>query len=102
MIRIVTDSTCDLPQETIRKYDIRVVPLYINLGDKGYLDGVEITREEFYRNLPTYPAPERVAELRKQAAHLLPDGEILTMDITPVIGAHIGPGAVGFAVVTKQ
>lgn len=55
MIRIVTDSTCDLPQETIRKYDIRVVPLYINVGDKGYLDGVDITREEFYRNLPTYP-----------------------------------------------
>ncbi|MBI5031452.1 MAG: DegV family protein [Chloroflexi bacterium] len=277
MIRIVTDSTCDLPAEVIAKYGIRVVPLYINIGDKGYLDGVEITREEFYRNLPTYPvhpttaasspekyrkvydelaregatqvlsihissalsavidtarvaaqetksvpvtvfdsrqlslgtgflvetaaklaaqgktmgeivkalndqikrshvfaaldtleflkrsgrmngmiaamgtllqlkpiltmfdgkagaervrtreratqrllemlhdvgnveriaivhthSPERVAELRKQAAHLLPDGEILSMDITPIIGAHIGPGAVGFAIVGKS
>lgn len=46
-------------------------------------------------------APERVAELRKQAAHLLPDGDILTMNITPVIGAHIGPGAIGFAIVNK-
>jgi len=45
---------------------------------------------------------DRVAELRQQAAHLLPDGNISTMDITPVIGVHIGPGAVGFAVVSKS
>jgi DegV family protein with EDD domain len=46
-------------------------------------------------------SPERVAELRKQAAHLLPQGDILTAEITPVIGAHIGPGAIGFAIVSK-
>ena len=46
-------------------------------------------------------SPERVAELRERAAHLLPAGEILSADITPVIGAHIGPGAVGFAIVSK-
>jgi fatty acid-binding protein DegV len=46
-------------------------------------------------------APARVAELRAEAAHLLPSGEIIATDITPVIGAHIGPGAVGFAVVGK-
>jgi fatty acid-binding protein DegV len=44
-------------------------------------------------------AHERVTELRSRAEHLLPQGDILTADITPVIGAHIGPGAVGFAVV---
>lgn len=276
-IKIVTDSTCDLPADVIAKYGISVVPLYINIGKQGYLDGVDISREQFYKNLPTYPAhpttaapsplkfhsvydaladegatevlsihistslsavldtariaaqdtksipvtvfdsrqlslgtgflvekaaelaaqgktmgeivnalndqikrshvfaaldtleflkrsgrmngtiaamgtllqlkpivtmydgkagaervrtreratqrllemlhdvgnveriaivhthsPERVAELRKQAAHLLPDGEILSTDITPVIGAHIGPGAVGFAIVSKS
>ena len=46
-------------------------------------------------------APDRVAALRQQAAHWLPPGDILTMDITPVIGAHIGPGMVGFVVVSK-
>lgn len=276
-IKIVTDSTCDLPADVIAKYGISVVPLYINIGKQGYLDGVDISREQFYKNLPTYPvhpttaapsplkfhslydaladegateilsihisvalsavidtarvaaketkslpvtvldsrqlslgtgflvesaaelaaqgktmgeivnalndqikrshvfaaldtleflkrsgrmngtiaamgtllqlkpivtmydgkagaervrtreratqrllemlhdvgnveriaivhthSPERVAELRKQAAHLLPDGEILSTDITPVIGAHIGPGAVGFAIVSKS
>jgi DegV family protein with EDD domain len=54
-IRIVTDSTCDLPADIIRELDIRVVPLYINIGDQGYLDGVDISRTEFYSNLPAYP-----------------------------------------------
>jgi len=53
-IRIVTDSTCDLPSEVIERYGITVVPLYINIGSQGYLDGVEISRAEFYQNLPHY------------------------------------------------
>jgi DegV family protein with EDD domain len=53
-IKIVTDSTCDLPENVIRDLGITVVPLYINLFDKGYLDGVEITRQDFYTNLPNY------------------------------------------------
>ncbi|HOW92540.1 MAG TPA: DegV family protein [Anaerolineaceae bacterium] len=276
-IRVVTDSTCDLPVSTIEKYGIKVIPLYINVGEEEYLDGIDITREEFYTRLPGFPthpttavpsplkfkaiydalaeegatdiisihiseslsamvnvaraaaqetisaaihvidghqlslgtgflvekaaelatkgqhlkeildalnsqmkrthvfaaldtleflkrsgrmnrwvsnigsllqikpiltmhdglpgnekvrtrdkalkrvvemleavgriervalvhtnAPERIAELRKMAAHLLPSGDILTEDITPVIGAHIGPGASGFAVVAAE
>lgn len=54
-VRIVTDSTCDLPAETITRYDIRVIPLYINVGAQGFLDGIDITREEFYTKLPTFP-----------------------------------------------
>ena len=45
-------------------------------------------------------ASEQVAELRQAAAHLLPPDDLLAVDITPVIGAHIGPGAAGFAVVS--
>jgi fatty acid-binding protein DegV len=44
-------------------------------------------------------APNRVAELRVQAASFLPDDHVMVMDITPVIGAHLGPGAFGFAVI---
>jgi len=53
-IKIVTDSTCDLPDDVIRDLDISVVPLYINIGSVGYLDKVDITREDFYNNLPNY------------------------------------------------
>jgi len=56
-IKIVTDSTCDLPKEVIEKYDITVVPAYINFTDGSYLDGVEITRKEFYEKLPDYDTP---------------------------------------------
>lgn len=276
-IRIVTDSTCDLPASTIEKYGIKVLPLYINVGEQEYLDGIDITREEFYEKLPDFTvhpttavpsplkfkaiydalaeegatdvisihisealsamvnvaraaaqetisavihvidghqlslgtgflvekaaelaasglkvkeilevlnsqmkrshvfaaldtleflkrsgrmnrwvsnigsllqikpiltmhnglpgnekvrtrekalrrvvemleavgkiervalvhthAPERIADLRRMAAHLLPEGDILTEDITPVIGAHIGPGAAGFAVIAAE
>ncbi|MGC9396116.1 MAG: DegV family protein, partial [Anaerolineae bacterium] len=45
-------------------------------------------------------ALDRVAELRARAASLLPDGDIPAVDIIPVIGAHLGPGAYGFAVVS--
>jgi DegV family protein with EDD domain len=51
-IKIVTDSTCDLPQDILQKFGITVVPLYINFGDQGYMDGIEISRQEFYQRLP--------------------------------------------------
>jgi DegV family protein with EDD domain len=54
-IRVVTDSTCDLPASTIAKYDIKVLPLYINVGEQEFLDGIDITREEFYEKLPDFP-----------------------------------------------
>ena len=54
-VRIVTDSTCDLPAEIIARYKIHIVPLYINVGKQGYLDGIDITREEFYQRLPNFP-----------------------------------------------
>jgi DegV family protein with EDD domain len=57
-IRVVTDSTCDLPASVVAEHGISVVPLYINVGRQGYLDGVELSREEFYRRLPDYdPQP---------------------------------------------
>lgn len=48
MIKIVSDSTCDLSKELIEKHDIQIVPLHIVLGEKEYLDGVEITPDEIY------------------------------------------------------
>ncbi len=54
-IKIVTDSTCDLPQESIQNLEISVIPLYINIGDQGFLDGIDISRKEFYSNLAGYP-----------------------------------------------
>jgi DegV family protein with EDD domain len=53
----VTDSTSDLPQEVAAEHGIAVVPAYINIEGKSYVDGIDLTREEFYERLPQYRTP---------------------------------------------
>lgn len=48
-IHIFADSTCDLSEELIEKYQITVIPLCIILDDKSYYDKVELTSEEIFR-----------------------------------------------------
>ncbi|PKO05267.1 MAG: hypothetical protein CVU41_11560 [Chloroflexi bacterium HGW-Chloroflexi-3] len=60
-IKIVTDSVCDIPDELIQQYDIKVVPSYINIGDQSYLDGVEMTRKQFYDGLDSFPQHPKTA-----------------------------------------
>ena len=48
MIKIVADSTCDLSQELIEKYNIQIAPLHIVLGEKEFKDGEEISPDEIY------------------------------------------------------
>lgn len=45
-IKIITDSTCDLPKDIIEKFDIDVIPVYLNLNSKSYRDGLDVTFEE--------------------------------------------------------
>ena len=47
-ILIVTDSTCDLSQELIDKYDFKILPLYVNFGDKIYKDREEMNIDKMY------------------------------------------------------
>ncbi len=62
MIKIVTDSGCDVPPDLAQKLDITIIPLYVNIGEKGYREGVDISREEFYANLSRYdPYPTTAA-----------------------------------------
>ena len=60
-IRIVTDSTCDLPKEIAAQHGITVVPLYVNFGSESYLDGVDLSREAFYARLPDCDPPPTTA-----------------------------------------
>jgi DegV family protein with EDD domain len=53
-IRFVTDSTCDIPPELVRKYKIGVVPCFVNYGGRSYADdGVELDRRVYYEQMPT-------------------------------------------------
>lgn len=101
-IRIVTDSTCDLPIDLVRRYDVTVLPLYINIGEKGYLDQVEISREEFYRRLPTFDPPPTTAApspqvFRQTYERLAAEGatEILSLHISESLSATVDMARVG-------
>ena len=48
MVKIISDSTCDLSRELLEKYDISILPLHILLGEEEYKDGRNITIEEIY------------------------------------------------------
>lgn len=49
MVKIIADSTCDLSQDIIDKYDISIIPLSIIMGEQSYYDGIDITPGEIYR-----------------------------------------------------
>jgi fatty acid-binding protein DegV len=49
----------------------------------------------------TCDLPEKANTIFANIKHLLPDSEVYSMDITPVIGVHISPGAVGYAIISK-
>jgi DegV family protein with EDD domain len=48
MVKIISDSTSDLSQELLDRYDITLVPLIVRLGDQQYEDRVNITSEEIF------------------------------------------------------
>src|SRR6476659_5871765 len=50
-LRVVTDSTADLPEDVVRDLAITVVPLTVFFGDEALLDQGDITPEQFYRRL---------------------------------------------------
>ena len=95
-IRIVTDSSCDLPQEIIQEHRITVIPLFINVGDQSYLDGVDLSHQEFYERLPGFrPAAKTAAPgpevFRKVFEQLASEGatEILSIHVTTKLSAIV-------------
>jgi DegV family protein with EDD domain len=60
-VKIVTDSTADLPHWLARELDITVVPAYVQFGNEVYRDRVDISEDEFYQRLlqdPIHPSTE--------------------------------------------
>ena len=47
-VKIIADSTCDLSEDLLKKYDISILPLHIVLGELEYKDGLEISPDEIY------------------------------------------------------
>ncbi len=95
-VRIVTDSTCDLPASTVSDLGIQVLPLYIRIGDKDYLDGIDLMREDFYKALPGYktypttavPSPQKFRALYDSLADQ-GASEVLSIHISASLSATV-------------
>ncbi|MBC8449178.1 MAG: DegV family protein [Chloroflexi bacterium] len=89
MIKILTDSTCDLPVALLRRHDIRLIPINIQFGTETYEEGVTMDRPSFYRKvdelqmIPTtsQPSAGRFAEVYRELA-AGGAGTILSIHIT--------------------
>lgn len=60
-IGIVTDSTCDLPPYFIEQHELEVIPCVLVLEEKEYVDGIDISRDDFYKRLPSLRTPPTTA-----------------------------------------
>jgi fatty acid-binding protein DegV len=118
--RIVTDSVSDITPSVVAEYSITVVPLNVVFNSVTYRDGVDITTDEFYKNLasnhqsPTTssPAPQVFSQVYDKPAEetdetkalveqldaVFPKEKIYRSKVNPVIGTNVGPWVIGVAV----
>jgi len=54
-IQVITDSTADMPDGLADELGITIVPVHLNIGDKTYREGIDITKNELYSMLPSLP-----------------------------------------------
>jgi DegV family protein with EDD domain len=55
MVKVITDSVSDIPEDVARDLDITVIPLVVNFGNESFQDRVELTSEQFYDRLENGP-----------------------------------------------
>ncbi len=102
-VKVVTDSSSDIPPEVAQELGITVIPLYIRFGDEVYRDGVEISADQFYdklahsRLLPktSTPSPGDFAEIYSQ----------LAAETSSILSIHLSPrysSALNAAIVAKD
>lgn len=85
---VITDSAADIPDEDMERLDIHMVPCRVQFGDRGYLDKVSITADEFFAELasnPNHPTTSQPApgDFRRQyqflASHF---ADVLSINLT--------------------
>jgi DegV family protein with EDD domain len=87
MIRIVTDSSADIPKEWIEEFEISVLPINLIIGGKSYRQGIDINHADFYRlvneqhTIPqtSLPSPEQVMEFYEEISN--PGDTILSIHL---------------------
>lgn len=87
-IAIVSDSTCDLPASLAAEYKIAIVPNTIVVEGKGYEDGKDLSREQFYTLLPGLKEQPTTATASAGTYEALYD-RLLENDADEVVSVHV-------------
>ena len=94
MIKIISDSTCDLSKDLIEKYDITILPLHIHLGEEEYQDGVTITPDEIYtwadanNTSPKTSASSMIEAIELFEPYIKNGDEIISFSISSTMSAN--------------
>ena len=107
-VKIVTDSTADLPPQLAGELGITVVPAYVRFGDKVYRDRVDISEDEFYQRLlhdpihpsTTQPSPQDFVDVYKNLARGA-DG-IISIHVSSKLSGTYNSALRGKEVVEKE
>ncbi|HEY49292.1 MAG TPA: DegV family protein [Dehalococcoidia bacterium] len=107
-VKVVTDSTFDIPVELAQELGISVIPLYVVFGDKSYRDGVDISKDEFYDMLihgsvhpsTSVPSPQDFAETYNKIAD--ETNEIISIHLTSKESGTYNSALLGSQLVEKK
>lgn len=92
---VIADSAADIPDDDMERLDIHMVPLRIQFGDRGYMDKVSISTEEFFHELttsPHHPTTSQPApgDFRRQfqflASHF---SDVISINVTPRVSGTL-------------
>jgi DegV family protein with EDD domain len=108
MVKVVVDSTSDMPSEVAKELGITVVPLNVHFGTKSYRDGIDLTTDQFYKDLvksevlPTTstPSPGTFAKAYDQLAE--ETDEIIVFTISTKLSATYDAARQGLDLMKKK
>lgn len=86
-VRIVTDSTSDIPKQLADELGITVIPLTISFGEQSYRDGIDLAADEFYRRLQTEKELPKTAQpppslFEHAYEHLITQGDVVSVHLS--------------------
>jgi DegV family protein with EDD domain len=108
MVKVITDSVSDIPEEVIKELDISIIPVLVNFGEESYKDRVDLTIDEFYKKLeasPVFPktsapSPGAFAEIYDKMAEKT--GEILGIFLSSKLSAVYDVARSGVELMKKK
>jgi len=109
-IRIVTDSTADIPEQMREQLNIEIVPLKVIFGEESYLDGVTISPEQFYDKLtsssmlPTtsQPSPVEFMETYDRILNESPDATIISIHLSSAVSGTYQSAVLGHSLLERD